>query len=1030
MDEARDDSGIPAPGRAPHLARPALLRERLLGRLVERWSRPITVVTAGAGFGKTTLLVQAVSENELDPRGTDCWVTCREHHRVAASLASTIVQALGEVALHGGATGDSSSRIVDVMRSRAPAHVCLVLDDAHEIDRASPGARLLEQLLEDLPSNAHVLFAGRTDPGVALARRRATGLVNDLVESDLAFTDDELRAFTTLRVATPGSVAAAGGWPALAELLATTNRAVAEAFLWDEVLARFDDARRRGLAMLQALGGADNELISAAFEAPIDVVELTRSVPMTSVTDRGWATVHDLWAPALTRILSGAERRGGCLRAADVARERGDYAQAVRLYGSAHAFDDVRALARRVCADSHPLVPAEVLSDWHALLVERGYADSAEAALLAGAARKPADPLGSVPYFELAASRFAERGDIDGEMAAIFHLGHIAWWHENYDLMARLLQRGTALAAAGSALAASIVTLGPLVIAEVMGDSAAVIDAVRTASRDHQHAEIVPITDYLETRAHLTIGDPASALAPARRALAAATPTMKPPAEFELLSCLWALGHVDDVLGRVGAAIADLEDVAWLHNRAANGAQAALWCCLGGQPETARSMLARAQLVREAAGNWARALVALAEVTLSIDRGDEAEAARLLREELDVRGLDDPAVARAHRSWVALTYVLDPQSRMIWDALPLAGTVRVGRACARAIVALREGTAVDTVDLRNADASVVRPQVPTPWLAEVAVALAVDGQVALAEEVLGGSNHRGLRASLRALSKHRQKSIASAASSLLSSRAAPPAHALRLSVLGPLQIEFDGEPASPVQLNRKAVRDLLLLLVDRHSISRAHIRALLWPDLDDDGARNNLRVTLSYLLQALQPERQSNEQSYFIEEVAEDLRIRPGAAFALDVVEFDEALSRAAESERRGAISLARDELERAVHLYRGEYLASASEAEWAHAPRERLRLRFVQAAVRAGELALASGQVETASELALRAIGSDPWSEPARRLLAEARLAGADRSGALRALDDCAVMLHELGVGPEPATRMLARRMGFARFD
>ena len=60
----------------------------------------------------------------------------------------------------------------------------------------------------------------------------------------------------------------------------------------------------------------------------------------------------------------------------------------------------------------------------------------------------------------------------------------------------------------------------------------------------------------------------------------------------------------------------------------------------------------------------------------------------------------------------------------------------------------------------------------------------------------------------------------------------------------------------------------------------------------------------------------------------------------------------------------------------------------------------------------------------------SDPWSEPARRLLAEARLAGADRSGALRALDDCAAMLQELGVGPEPATRMLARRIGFARFD
>src|SRR5204863_9586044 len=114
-------------------------------------------------------------------------------------------------------------------------------------------------------------------------------------------------------------------------------------------------------------------------------------------------------------------------------------------------------------------------------------------------------------------------------------------------------------------------------------------------------------------------------------------------------------------------------------------------------------------------------------------------------------------------------------------------------------------------------------------------------------------------------------------------------------------------------------------------------------------------------------------------------------------VEFDEALARAAESERRGAISIARQELERAVALYEGDYLASMPEAEWTHVPRERLRLRFVKAAVRAGELALASNDGDTATELAVRAIGCDPWSEPARRLLAEARLAGAERSGALR---------------------------------
>jgi DNA-binding SARP family transcriptional activator len=245
-----------------------------------------------------------------------------------------------------------------------------------------------------------------------------------------------------------------------------------------------------------------------------------------------------------------------------------------------------------------------------------------------------------------------------------------------------------------------------------------------------------------------------------------------------------------------------------------------------------------------------------------------------------------------------------------------------------------------------------------------------------------------------------------------------------------LVVEFDGRLHWPQQLNRKAVRDLLLLLVEYKRLSRARIRALLWPDLDDDDARNNLRVTLSYLTQALQPERRANEPSYYFEDIGDNLRFRPDAVFGLDLTEFDDALRRAEESEKRGAVSVALEQLERATLLYRGDYLAAAPDAEWADAPRERLRLRFVKASVRAGELALAGGELDRASELALRAIAVDRWCEAARRLLAEACLAGGDRSGALRALDGCAAVLDDLGVEPEAATRMLARRVGYTRFD
>jgi len=59
----------------PTVPEGSLLRPRLLALLQDRWQRRLTAVVAGAGFGKTTLLSQAVAENRLTPLGRDWrWV--------------------------------------------------------------------------------------------------------------------------------------------------------------------------------------------------------------------------------------------------------------------------------------------------------------------------------------------------------------------------------------------------------------------------------------------------------------------------------------------------------------------------------------------------------------------------------------------------------------------------------------------------------------------------------------------------------------------------------------------------------------------------------------------------------------------------------------------------------------------------------------------------------------------------------------------------------------------------------------------
>jgi DNA-binding SARP family transcriptional activator len=107
--------------------------------------------------------------------------------------------------------------------------------------------------------------------------------------------------------------------------------------------------------------------------------------------------------------------------------------------------------------------------------------------------------------------------------------------------------------------------------------------------------------------------------------------------------------------------------------------------------------------------------------------------------------------------------------------------------------------------------------------------------------------------------------------------------------------------------------------------------------------------------------------------------------------------------------------------LYRGPYLSDGYE-EWALPHRDRLSARFVAAAVRAGELTLAAGNPEEALRLGARAVETEPWSEPAHRLIVASYLARGDRAAARRAMDTCLAQLADLGVAPTEDTEIVLR--------
>jgi ATP/maltotriose-dependent transcriptional regulator MalT len=60
-----------------------------------RFERRLTLLVAGPGFGKTSLLVQAREENLLSPRGFDLWFGCRPSHDAASMLGRELCALTG-----------------------------------------------------------------------------------------------------------------------------------------------------------------------------------------------------------------------------------------------------------------------------------------------------------------------------------------------------------------------------------------------------------------------------------------------------------------------------------------------------------------------------------------------------------------------------------------------------------------------------------------------------------------------------------------------------------------------------------------------------------------------------------------------------------------------------------------------------------------------------------------------------------------------------------------------------------------------
>jgi DNA-binding SARP family transcriptional activator len=997
-------------------------------------------VVGGPGLGKTTLLAQAIAENRLAPRGDDVWLGVERADADGDTLARDVATALARgSSVPGSRSGpartgppeggpgapetrdtDAHARAVaDAIWRRTPTPVCLVFDDVHAVPPASPGACWLAALADALPANGHLLFAGRTAPPIPLARWSTHGALLELSEDDLRFTDEELEAFAATRGVDGDRLAGTGGWAAMAELAASVEGQRAGDYVWEEVLEPLGPERRLVLAVVSDLGGADDALATDVLGHPVVVADALDGVPLVARGSDGWRAPHALWRSTGRLVLPADDRVAIRRRAAIHLAARGQFDDAYRLVGEAGEWDAATAVLRAACL-SGERPTARQLDRWLADLPPAARATPA-AQLAVGLRAAVASPATAAGPLRDAARAGHDAGDVDCEVSALALLGRVAWWHQDVALLAEITPRITALAEAGHPLARALTALGRAVAADVAGDDATVLRELAMIDAAALDPTWRAVAQWLEAAVLLGTGDAAQALEVLDGVGKVPDVAFQWTTQALRLAVWWSIGRVDDAIAALPELLRGVQAAGQTQNIMLSLANASWALAFVGDIERAGPYLDEAESQAPRVGSPA-VILAIARAALVLAEGDEPTASGILADAAASSGIERGSDRRPWRHALSLTYVLAPDTRSRWDGMQLEGHLATARSLAAAVVAAREGRG--TQHLRQFEVpapNVVRALLHHRLSAELAVALHRAGRTE-ATTLLDALGPPGRRAA-RDISRDRSP-IAAAARSLLAAVPAPPPLAVELAVLGPLALRRGGEDVTGGDLRRERVRELLAFLVLHRKASRSVITAALWPDLDERSGANNLRVTLTYLLRLLEPDRGPGEPAYTIRIDGQDVRLVAGDALRIDLDAFEAHLLAARSADAESTPSVALDHLLAAVNLYRGDLHADIPEAEWLAVDRDHYRRQFVGAAARAGQLLVGLGDIDRAEAVARSAISADPWSEDAHAVLIAAALARPDRIAARRALERCEAVLAELGVAPTDEVRRLARQV------
>ena len=370
-------------------------RPGLAGRARESLDVGSLLITAGAGFGKTTLLRHAIADGEPPA----AWLACTPAEREPGALLLRVIGALRDAA--PGVAAAFTERLATAPGGQIDPHaatgellgeldallvdpIAIVVDDAEYLDETPAALALIEQMVRAGPGKLRAAVASRHRLDLRTAKARAAGTMAELGPKDLAFSFEECAAaLRAARDAEPtheeieATMTATEGWPLGIALIARSQPAGASrgapasidlrgaegvgAFLDEEVLGSLEPELRAAVIDSGVTRTLTPDVIAALGLGEDFLARIEQAGLLTRRVGDGGGAYHPLLRELLHERLmtdrSEVERPALHARVAPAVASAGETAEAIEHWLSAEEWRnaaDVLAAQGQVLILSSP----------------------------------------------------------------------------------------------------------------------------------------------------------------------------------------------------------------------------------------------------------------------------------------------------------------------------------------------------------------------------------------------------------------------------------------------------------------------------------------------------------------------------------------------------------------------------------------------------------------------------------------------------------------------------------------------------